>query len=186
MHLSLTLCMMSLCSIIITSLHVCIYSCSIGLFVICPDDGNRMVTETLANIYFLKMASDDDKLQNKVYTPYFKVYTLLQEVCILPPNVPPIWDIYFWHWSHPIALTLRLIRHYTQQHWVFPPPLHISTHPSALIPPHQPIFFHYSSHSCLMQFRERDMLEGIFKFWRLSEPNTFDIQIGRASCRERV
>ena len=62
--LSLTLCMMSLYSIIITSLRVCIYSCSIGLFVICPDDGNRVVTETLPNIFFEKMASDKDKLQN--------------------------------------------------------------------------------------------------------------------------
>ena len=51
-YLSLMSYMMSLCSIFYNIVAcLCIYSCSIGVFVICPDDGNRMVTETLANIF---------------------------------------------------------------------------------------------------------------------------------------
>ena len=50
--MGLTLCMMSSVFYFYNIVScVCIYSGSIGVFVICPDDGNWMVTETLANIF---------------------------------------------------------------------------------------------------------------------------------------
>ena len=47
-------------------------------------------------------------------------------------------------------------------------PLSISMH-SLVVPNQIPFLFH-------LQFKERDMVEGIFKFWRHPDESTFDIR----------